>query len=665
MWYIINKMSPALWRGNAIGEKTVKLKKCIWLIIPIFLLCSCSKQETTDIQPEYEALVFNNASDAVMDLGKQIYQGKEILLTGTLNGSVYLCREEEAPVLLRKDVPEEYVNPETVWWLDKDGRCFVLRGDRVILLDEDGKPENSAQAEGNIVDICQSASGEIVLLISKKDNFTFGLSVLHVEDNKADTPVWLKNSVNGISKGHNKDILLVDETGICEYSLSDNKKEYYMKWKGTSYTPSGMTEDIRFISDNQIEIYTAEKMLVILKKINLQDSEKKILTYRTTVASQEEKELIVRFNQENPDYYIRIVECSENMDFETFREKTSMEIAAGYGPDIIKEYSVKDIYALLQKGALEELTPYIDQSGLDREAYFPAAFQGWGVTKGCYGIAVGMGMTTWCIDEELFAEDGKWDIDSMLDTLESCTKETAFAVQYDSSSLLCTWLSGAEDLLGMIDWETGTCDFSGERWKRLLMNADRYGYREDKKENGVIAYYTRLTNYLFFSAYDNGMKSGKKVPVGQPGEDNGITSLSLDTLGMNAASKNKEGVWQFFQFMLQEEVQEKLGEARLGKFPVHKQAFIDTGEKLCDTFEAFSLEQTADGWEVSTNGLTRDQLASIEGWLEKAEYLPWRTAPILEIIEEETQMYFNGVKSMEEVTDIIENRVQLYLDENT
>lgn len=24
MWYIINKMSPALWRGNAIEEKTVK-----------------------------------------------------------------------------------------------------------------------------------------------------------------------------------------------------------------------------------------------------------------------------------------------------------------------------------------------------------------------------------------------------------------------------------------------------------------------------------------------------------------------------------------------------------------------------------------------------------------------------------------------------------------
>ena len=38
--------------------------------------------------------------------------------------------------------------------------------------------------------------------------------------------------------------------------------------------------------------------------------------------------------------------------------------------------------------------------------------------------------------------------------------------------------------------------------------------------------------------------------------------------------------------------------------------------------------------------------------------------PIWQIIQEEAEAYFTGDRSIEEVADIITNRVQLYLDEN-
>ena len=41
-----------------------------------------------------------------------------------------------------------------------------------------------------------------------------------------------------------------------------------------------------------------------------------------------------------------------------------------------------------------------------------------------------------------------------------------------------------------------------------------------------------------------------------------------------------------------------------------------------------------------------------------------RMKPIWQIIREESEAYFTGDKSIEEVADIITNRVQLYLDEN-
>ena len=109
-------------------------------------------------------------------------------------------------------------------------------------------------------------------------------------------------------------------------------------------------------------------MTVTLSKVSLEESGKTILTYKTTSISSEIKELIVRFNKENPDYYIMIEECPASQDLYTFREKVEIEIAAGHGPDIIDDISVRNPYMLIEKGVIEELTPYIEREGIDREA---------------------------------------------------------------------------------------------------------------------------------------------------------------------------------------------------------------------------------------------------------------------------------------------------------
>lgn len=50
--------------------------------------------------------------------------------------------------------------------------------------------------------------------------------------------------------------------------------------------------------------------------------------------------------------------------------------------------------------------------------------------------------------------------------------------------------------------------------------------------------------------------------------------------------------------------------------------------------------------------------------IEEARPLPVRTKFILEVILKEAQDYFDGYKSTNEVINLINNLVQLYLDEN-
>lgn len=127
---------------------------------------------------------------------------------------------------------------------------------------------------------------------------------------------------------------------------------------------------------------------------------------------------------------------------------------------------------------------------------------------------------------------------------------------------------------------------------------------------------------------------------------------------LNANAANMDGAWEFVKFLLSEEAQEKLAETALSSMPVKKSVF----EKLMD--KEIANGPTEIGMKKAFEGpITRERADEIEAFLESARVLPYKTEPILEIIREESRDYFNDSKSIEQVVSIIENRVQLYLDE--
>ena len=61
--------------------------------------------------------------------------------------------------------------------------------------------------------------------------------------------------------------------------------------------------------------------------------------------------------------------------------------------------------------------------------------------------------------------------------------------------------------------------------------------------------------------------------------------------------------------------------------------------------------------------VSEERQAEYRKVLEEARPLPIRTEPIVEIILEEAEDYFNGYKNAEEISRVVGNRVQLYLNE--
>jgi hypothetical protein len=71
-----------------------------------------------------------------------------------------------------------------------------------------------------------------------------------------------------------------------------------------------------------------------------------------------------------------------------------------------------------------------------------------------------------------------------------------------------------------------------------------------------------------------------------------------------------------------------------------------------------------DDVEMSITGATDDEVAEFLAIVEKADELLYMDTAVQKIIEEEVAPYFRGQKSVEEVADIIQSRVDIYLKEN-
>ena len=261
--------------------------------------------------------------------------------------------------------------------------------------------------------------------------------------------------------------------------------------------------------------------------------------------------------------------------------------------------------------------------------------------------------------------------------------DSCYCEFFESELVLRDFLQCSQSLCGAVDWETHSCDFSGTLFSKILQVAKRYGYNPKEAYPGLFA--ARAVSGLMTYDDSSWLESQGQTIVDYFFDDGcRLYSRKQALLAINANSSQKEGAWQFIEFLLKEEAQTRLTAYYYA--PVSKTVFEKNAKSQ---LENGPLTESSDGsfTTVSWSGSSRERLYyqeqklsqeeiikrlwrtqeevdEIRTALERAKPLPLRTMPILEIIYEEASYYFNDVKTLEEVTAIITNRVQLYLDES-
>lgn len=144
-------------------------------------------------------------------------------------------------------------------------------------------------------------------------------------------------------------------------------------------------------------------------------------------------------------------------------------------------------------------------------------------------------------------------------------------------------------------------------------------------------------------------------------------------LAMSSKSPYQDGVWQFIRMSLTKEAQEKNSKSSYG-FPVMKSALdkmfeTDMEEEYYEGPDGEKVKQPKTTWgyddfSIDIYAATEEEVAAMRKLIESAHSTSRYDVQMSNIIEEETAAFFEGQKSAKDVADIIQSRVQIYVNEN-
>jgi len=414
------------------------------------------------------------------------------------------------------------------------------------------------------------------------------------------------------------------------------------------------------------------------------DSRKELILV-TIGSTQTLQRQVYDFNQSNSAYYITIDDYfgrrDENMSpadiasrYEDARLRLDADIVAsgmrrGKAPlDIIVLPSYSDYFRYAKKGYFEDLTKYLDEDN------YCDVFDAIKLDDKLYGIFPYFSLITMLMRD--IPRDG-----DLFDTLASMQKEADYSIlgqlsrEWDFGILMAFFLDE------FIDWENMKCEFNHPRFITIaeVVKTRPAGSIPDTWNEYMEMYESMLEaikdNPFFIYAEVNSIYAvqGNRniygrdaIYTGFPGKEN-MLGVIIDVIySIPKNTKNKKVAWEFINGIIDEDYQLKNAVEYPGfpGIPVLWDAIeltISNSQNEENTYVEWSHWI---GNQFNVSYVEPDIPEIFRNLLEKEWWIYQGDEMIFQIISEEMEFYFNDVKTLEQVIEIINNRVGLYLKEN-
>lgn len=363
------------------------------------------------------------------------------------------------------------------------------------------------------------------------------------------------------------------------------------------------------------------------------------------------KAAVVDFNKSQKDINIVIKEYGAGgKSIEDAYAELNAGIVAGNGPDMIALKPGENHYTLVESGALENLQGYVDDSELIKEEdYIKSA---WDIGK-CgdvlFGIPTEFSIQTVAAKSSIIGEKRGMDFAGVR-SLHENNPDMALLVEESKMNVFSLCISF--QALEFIDYENKTADFDKEEFYELLAFADTFpeAARSDNREVLLHEYYLYSID-TFLQVYED-LGTKQVTFAGYPTADGGVgiyINQGNYMYGICSRSKHKEECWKFIESYISKHCEREIPMQFSARKDILEKQFTQEFAEHESELEGFQLEEVK---------------AAFEAVCEQSGYTQRWDEPCAEILLEELQPFFAGEKDAKQTAEIIQNRVQTYLNEN-
>lgn len=564
-----------------------------------------------------------------------------------------------------------------VWVYDREGKK---------LFDMDLTGDSWVQAFGT------SKEGQVVYLTWAQDGIQ--LSVIDPATRgvsktcKENVPETYGNA--SIVPGRESGILLGGESSLIEYDLEKETATKVMDWLDSDINRS-YVEAYGFLKDGRIVVASNDwssdmsryEVAYLTETPSSEIPQKEILTIGVMYASSDVSSAIINFNKTSDKYRIQLVNYGEGDGEDAYEAgliKFNSDLASGNGPDIFDLSSV-NMKMLSQKGVIEDLNPYLEKDPeLNKEDYFQSILDAYSVDGKLYCIPNSFYVSTTMGKASDVGNTPGWTLDDLMMLIASKPEGTEVFDYATKDYILQTCLMFNFD--NFIDWETGKCNLDGEEFVKVLEFANifesEYQYDEEREstpskiQNGkLLLLSTSFSSVQDYQMYE-AMFGEPFTMIGYPCTSGSGNAISGQTnYAINAKSGNKDAAWEFLRSFITPEYYEK---GRVWGFPTLISAYDEQNKEYMtpDYYEdenGEQIEQSKGGWgwddfHVDIYAATQEQVDAVTELINSCDRVYSYDNSLLDIILEEASPFFEGQKSAQEAADIIQSRVQIYVNEN-
>lgn len=517
---------------------------------------------------------------------------------------------------------------------------------------------------------------------------------------------------DGMLPGEDGELWVFESYGVYRNREGELKPEQIFNWLEVDVDGT-MVRDMELLSDGRLLAVTFDIMnsltaqtpeeappleLVYIAKAQEGAARKETVTIALMNVPYDMLTATAQYNREHADYRVILKEYDGMGGYNDRADAVAamdLDLASGRQLDIIVvDYFELEKYA--SKGILEDLGAYLDDGdGLRRGDLVETVADAYTLNGKLIALPTGFRIETIIGKQSMLGDRDCWSIADM----------AAFYEEYQDSQVLQS--ASPQNMLEIcmkfnqsyfMDWKNGVCDFDREEFYQLLEFAGRfrgkdkaYSYNWNRicQEDGETLLMIERCSEPYFTTSMSQWFSGEEVNyIGYPTLD-GKPGIMLETssasYGILSSSAHKEQAWDYLEYVirarggldsysfvfpvLQDKLDQVLEESM--EEPYQKD-YWDGTLVLDEEGNPCRRVMRTETYGSSTGGIDMEiyhyvplpeEIDKVRELISLARPAPGYHEVVMDIILEEAAGYFAGDRDAKDAAALIQNRVQLYMNE--